>query len=138
SVPLLLALTAGKIVATTVSLGGGFVGGMFAPSLFVGAAFGAAFGRVVNDVFPAALSASPAAYAIVGMAAAMTGVIRAPITSVLLLFELTGDYNLILPIMLATVVCLVVVERLAPQGIYHLGLARKGVSLVYGRDTDLM
>jgi CIC family chloride channel protein len=68
----------------------------------------------------------------------MTGVIRAPITAIILLFELTNDYNLILPIMLTTAVCLIVVERLAPDGIYHLGLARKGVRLVRGRDIDLM
>jgi CIC family chloride channel protein len=136
---LLLALTFGKMLATTISLGGGFVGGMFAPSLFVGAAFGGAFGLIVNQLFPTAgLTANPAAYAMVGMAAAMTGVIRAPITAVLLLFELTGDYTLILPIMLVAAVCLLVVDRLAPDGIYQFGLARKGVRLAQGRDIDLL
>lgn len=138
ALPALAALAFGKMLATTVSLGGGFVGGMFAPSLFVGAAFGSLFGHVVTALFPTPLAANPAAYAMAGMAAAMTGVIRAPITAVLLLFELTGDYNLILPIMLVTSVCLLLVERLAPDGIYHLGLARKGIRLAYGRDTDLM
>jgi CIC family chloride channel protein len=135
---LLLALVVGKMLGTTISLGGGFVGGMFAPSLFVGAAFGFAFGQIANALFPGMFSANPAAYAMAGMAAAMTGVIRAPITANLLLFELTRDYNLILPIMLATAVCLIVVERLAPDGIYHLGLKRKGIQLASGRDIDLM
>src|SRR5262245_50024823 len=109
---------------------------MFAPSLFVGAALGAAFGRVASSVIGG--NANPAAFAMAGMAAMMTGVIRAPITAVLLLFELTNDYNLILPIMLVTVVSLLVVERLAPDGIYQLGLARKGIRLSRGRDIDLM
>ncbi|MCC7447470.1 MAG: chloride channel protein [Anaerolineae bacterium] len=139
TIGLLLALTIGKMLATTISLGGGFVGGMFAPSLFVGAAFGGAFGLIVNQLFPTAgLTANPAAYAMVGMAAAMTGVIRAPITAVLLLFELTGDYTLILPIMLVAAVSLLVVDRLAPDGIYQFGLARKGVRLAQGRDIDLL
>jgi CIC family chloride channel protein len=138
AVPVLAALVLAKMIATTISLGGGFVGGMFAPSLFVGAAFGSLFGHIANSIFPATVSANPAAYAMAGMAAAMAGVIRAPITAVLLLFELTGDYNLILPIMLVTSVCLLVVERIAPEGIYHLGLLRKGMRLSYGRDTDLM
>jgi chloride channel protein, CIC family len=138
AVPLLLALVVGKMLATTISLGGGFVGGMFAPSLFVGAAFGSAFGHIVNVIFPGGLSANPAAYAMAGMAAAMTGVIRAPITAILLLFELTGDYNLILPIMLVTTVCLLLVGKLAPDGIYQHGLARKGIRLSSGRDIDLM
>jgi chloride channel protein, CIC family len=138
SIILLLVLVIAKMLATTISLSGGFVGGMFAPSLFVGAAFGYAFGLIANVMFPGMFTANPAAYAMVGMAAAMTGVIRAPITANLLLFELTHDYNLILPIMLATAVCLIVVERLAPDGIYHLGLKRKGIRLVYGRDIDLM
>ena len=138
ALPVLAALVVAKLAATTISLGGGFVGGMFAPSLFVGAAFGSLFGHIVNGLLPEALAADPAAYAMAGMAAAMTGVIRAPITAVLLLFELTGDYNLILPIMLVTSVSLLVVERLSADGIYHLGLARKGIRLSYGRDTDLM
>ena len=138
ALPVLAAMVVAKMLATTISLGGGFVGGMFAPSLFVGAAFGSLFGHIANNIFPGTLSANPAAYAMAGMAAAMTGVIRAPITAVLLLFELTGDYKLILPIMLVTSVCLLVVERIAPDGIYQLGLARKGMRLSYGRDTDLM
>ncbi|HLY28747.1 MAG TPA: chloride channel protein, partial [Aggregatilineales bacterium] len=138
TIGLLLALVVAKLLATTISLGGGFVGGMFAPSLFVGAALGGAFGRIFLIVFGSTLNADPAAFAMAGMAAVMTGVIRTPITAVLLLFELTNDYKLILPIMLVTAVCLFVVERLAPDGIYHHALARKGVRLPRGRDIDLM
>lgn len=134
----MIALAIGKMLATTISLGGGFVGGMFAPALFVGAALGRAYGRLLFTLSNGTMSATPAAFAIAGMAAVMTGVIRAPITAVILLFELTDDYNLILPIMLTTVVCLFLVERLAPDGIYQLGLARKGFRVSRGRDIDVM
>jgi CIC family chloride channel protein len=135
---LLLIMTGAKILATSISLGGGFMGGMFAPSLFVGAAFGSAFGQIVGRLLPAALIADPAAYAMAGMAALIAGVIRAPITAVLLLFELTADYRLILPLMLTTVVSLFLVERLAPQSIYQEALARKGIRLSAGREVLLM
>jgi CIC family chloride channel protein len=135
---LLLGLAFVKLIASTISLGGGFVGGMFAPSLFVGAALGGAYGRIIHLFISGNTSADPAAFAMAGMAAMMTGVIRAPITAVLLLFELTNDYTLILPIMLVVAVCLIVVERFAPDGIYQHGLARKGVRLARGRDIDLM
>ncbi len=138
AVGMLLLLAAAKIIATVISLGGGFVGGVFAPSLFVGATVGHAFGQVMERLLPGTFGANPAAYAMAGMAAMMTGVIRAPITAVLLMFELTNDYRLILPLMLATVVCLLLVERLAPDGIYQLGLARKGVRLQGGREIYLM
>jgi CIC family chloride channel protein len=138
SIGYLIALAIGKMLATVIGLGGGFVGGMFAPALFVGAALGRAYGSIVVAVLNGTTSATPAAFAIAGMAAAMTGVIRTPITAIILLFELTDDYNLILPIMLTTVVCLFLVERLAPDGIYQLGLARKGFRMSRGHDIDVM
>jgi len=136
TVGLLLALIAAKMFATSISLGGGFIGGVFAPALFAGAVFGRAFGQIAVQIFPG--TADPAAFAMAGMAAVMTGVIRSPITAVLLLFELTNDYNLILPIMLVVAVCLFVVERFAPDGLYHHGLAKHGIRLARGRDIDLM
>jgi CIC family chloride channel protein len=134
----LLALGAAKLVMTAVSLAGGFVGGIFAPSLFVGTMFGAAFGRLATVLLPASAIGDPEAFAIVGMAAVMAGVVRAPITAILLVFELTNDYLLILPIMLTTVVCVSVAERIEPLGIYMLGLSRKGIRLQDGRDFDVM
>ncbi|MHB8630011.1 MAG: chloride channel protein [Aggregatilineales bacterium] len=138
SIGFLIALAIGKMLATVISVGGGFVGGMFAPALFVGAALGRAYGGLLVALSNGTTSATPAAFAIAGMAAAMTGVIRTPITAIILLFELTDDYNLILPIMLTTVVCLFLVERLAPDGIYQLGLARKGFRVSRGHDVDVM
>jgi len=135
---LLLVLGAAKLLATTVSMGGGFVGGVFAPSLFVGTMLGGAFGRAVSLIGQTGATGDPQSYAIAGMAAMMAGVVRAPITAVLLVFELTNDYRLILPIMLTSVICVYVAERIEPLGIYSLGLMRKGVRLPQGRDVDVM
>lgn len=137
-IPLLLALAAVKFIMTTVSLAGGFVGGIFAPSLFVGAMLGSAYGHVMTGLFSVDAVGDPQAYTIAGMAAAMAGVVRSPITAIMLVFELTNDYRLILPIMLSTVICVAVAERLEPYGIYTLGLLRKGVRLIQGREVDLM
>jgi CIC family chloride channel protein len=138
SVLLLIVLGFAKLFASSISLAGGFVGGMFAPSLFVGLTLGSAFGRILNMIAPTAVLGDAQSYAIAGMAAVMAGVIRAPITAILLVFELTNDYRLILPIMAATVGCTFVAERIAPQGVYQLGLLRKGVKLSRGRDVDVL
>ena len=135
---LLLVLGAAKLLMTTVSMGGGFVGGVFAPSLFVGTMLGGAFGRAVSYIGQTGATGDPQSYTIAGMAAMMAGVVRAPITAVLLVFELTNDYRLILPIMLTSVICVYVAERIEPSGIYVLGLLRKGVKLPQGRDIDVM
>ncbi len=134
----LLLLGLAKLLATSVSLGGGFVGGMFAPSLLVGAAFGSAFGQMVHLLLPSFPMGDPAAYAMAGMAAVVAGVIRAPITAVLLLFELTDDYRLIVPLLIVTGCCLLLITRLAPNGIYQEALARKGIRLSAGREINLM
>lgn len=136
---MLLALGVAKIVMTSVSMAGGFVGGIFAPSLFVGTMFGAAYGIVADTLLGnQAGITDPPAYAIAGMAATMAGVVRAPITAIMMVFELTNDYRMILPIMLATMVCVALAERYEPSGIYTLGLLRKGVRLAQGREIDLM
>jgi CIC family chloride channel protein len=99
---------------------------------------GGAFGRVVDVIFPVGTVSDSRAYAIAGMAAVMSGVVRAPITAIMLVFEVTNDYRLILPIMLASVVCVFVAELWQPESIYAFGLARAGVRLQQGRDIDVM
>lgn len=136
TLPLLLALGAAKLVMTTVSIGGGFVGGMFAPSLFVGTMLGAAYGQIVTAFLPAS-TGDAQSYAIAGMAAMLAGVVRSPITAILLVFELTNDYRLILPIMLATIACVFVAERFSP-GVFHVSLARHGIRLPQGKEVDLL
>src|SRR5690606_34257745 len=135
---LLLAIGVAKMFMTGFSLAGGFVGGVFAPTLFVGLMFGSAFGRLLAIFRVNGAISDPQAFAIVGMAAMMAGVVRSPITAIMLVFELTNDYRLILPIMLAAVACIYLTNRFAPLGIYALGLARQGIHLQEGRDIDLM
>ncbi|CAI5496562.1 unnamed protein product [Closterium sp. Naga37s-1] len=109
-VDFLLQLVALKVLATAICRGSGLVGGFYAPSLFIGAALGQAYGRLASDVLVAVdpeynlqwiQVAAPQAYAMVGMAATLAGVCLVPLTSVLLLFELTRDYRIILPLMAA-------------------------------------
>ena len=133
----LLVLMVAKLVLTSVSIGGGFVGGVFAPSLFIGSALGGAFGELIGGLFPALHIQAPA-YAMVGMAAVLAGAVHAPLTAILLPFEMTNDYRVILPLMFAVVVSLVVSQRLSRDSIYTLGLARKGIRLQHGRDVEVL
>ena len=103
SVPLLVALLVIKLVMTAISLGSGLVGGIFAPAMFLGATLGTMYGQFLSMIIPAGMIdiAAPPAYAMVGMAAVLAGSARAPLTSILLLFELTRDYRIVLPLMAA-------------------------------------
>jgi len=134
---LLLGLMGIKILATSLTIGSGGSGGVFAPSLFIGVMFGNAFGQIVNGIFPQ-ISAPPGAYALVGMAAVFAGAARAPITAVIILFEMTDDYRIILPLMLATVISTILAEHLSKESIYTMKLARRGVHLERGNDIDVM
>ncbi len=137
AVMLLLLLVVLKILATALSLGAGFVGGVFAPSLFLGAALGGAYGQVVAALMPG-LAIEPSAYALVGMGAVLAGAVRAPITAILLLFELTNDYRILLPMMFAVAVSVFVSENLQRESVYTLSLVRKGIRLRRGRDVDVL
>ncbi len=137
AVGVLLALLIAKLMLTPISIGGGFVGGVFAPSLFLGATLGAAYGQMCVALFPS-LAIAPPAFAMVGMAAVLAGAVHAPLTAILLLFEMTRDYRIILPLMFAVVISLLVSQRLQRESVYTLGLARKGIRLQRGRDIDVM
>jgi chloride channel protein, CIC family len=134
---LMLALVIGKIILTPVSMGGGFFGGVFAPALFIGAALGGGFGIVASSLFPG-LNVSPSAFALVGMAAVLAGSVHAPLTAVILLFEMTSDYRIILPLMFAVAVSLLISQRIQNDSVYVLGLARHGIRLDRGRDVEVM
>ncbi len=134
---LLAALIALKIIATSFTLGSGNSGGIFAPSLFMGAVAGGLYGHVVHSMFPE-VTASSGAYALVGMAAVVAGTTHAPITALLIIFEMTGDYRIILPLMLVVVSSSLVASRINKESIYTLKLARRGVKLRRGRDTTIM
>jgi len=124
----LLVLLAGKIVATSLTIGIGGSGGVFAPSLFMGAMLGSAFGAAVHDLFPGT-AGSVGAYGLIGMGAVFAGAARAPITAVIILFELTGEYTIILPLMTAIVLATIASRALSGDTIYSLKLRRRGIDL---------
>lgn len=134
---LLLLLLGLKILLTALSLGAGFVGGVFAPSLFLGAALGGAYGVVIARLFPS-LTIVPSAFALVGMAAVLAGAVRAPVTAIMLLFEMTNDYRIILPLMFAVIVSLLIAQALNEYSVYTLSLYRKGIRLERGRMVDVL
>jgi CIC family chloride channel protein len=122
----LLLLCLFKIVATACSIGSGGSGGVFAPSLFVGAMLGGAYGYFVVRVIP---EASAGAYAVVAMAAVFAGAARAPLTMIFMTMELTRDYQMVLPIIAAVAVSYLVSEALMEENIYTLKLLHRGVNL---------
>jgi CIC family chloride channel protein len=124
----LLILLLGKILATSLTIGIGGSGGVFAPSLFIGAMLGAAFGTLTHHVLPH-LSGPPGAYALVGMGAVFAGAARTPITAVVILFELTGEYTIILPLMVAIALAAGLSRLISPDTIYTRKLARRGIAL---------
>lgn len=132
---MLLVLVVFKAVATCFTLGSGGSGGVFAPSLFLGASAGAAFGVILETIGILPEAASPASYALVGMAAVVAGTTHAPLTAILILFELTRDIYVLLPIMLAAVVSTVLAQLLCKDSIYSLKLRRRG--LLIGTMADM-
>ncbi len=121
-----LALAIAKPLATSLTLGSGGSGGVFAPSLFTGAFVGDAFGRVVHELFPT-WTATGAAYGLVGMAALFAAAAEAPMTAILIVFEMSSDYRIILPLMVCVVIATVVGRRLLGSTVYEMKLIRRGV-----------
>lgn len=128
AVGFLLLLLVGKMLATSLTIGIGGSGGVFAPSLFIGAMLGSAYGMGVHHLLPGAAGAV-GAYALIGMGATFAGAARAPITAVVILFELTGEYSIILPLMLAIVLATATSRVLSRDTIYTLKLRRRGIDL---------
>ncbi len=126
-----------KIMATSLTLGSGGSGGVFAPSLFIGAMLGGAFGTIAHHLFPSSIATS-GAYALVGMAAVFAGTARAPITSIIMLFEMTMSYTLILPLMIAVVISTVVTRSLSRETIYTAKLMRRGIDIRRLEETSPM
>lgn len=134
---LLLGLAAVKLVATALTRGSGGAGGLFTPSLAFGALVGGAYGFWAHSQFPEI--ASPyGAYAAVGMAAVMAGTSHAPISAILILFEFTGNYDLILPVMLASILSSTIARRLRPLSIYTEGLKKRGVELPWRMEEAVL
>ncbi|MBU8932526.1 MAG: chloride channel protein [candidate division Zixibacteria bacterium] len=134
---LLVVLIFMKLMATCLTLGSGNSGGIFAPSLFMGAVVGGAFGVLVHSQFPD-ITASPGAYALVGMAGMVAATTHAPITALLIIFEMTSDYRIILPLMVTVVFSALVARRLYPYSIYTVKLIRRGIDIRGGRDINVL
>lgn len=133
----LLVVLGFKLVMTPLTIGCGLSGGVFAPSLVVGSLTGALFGVVVNALFPG-MTGPVGAYALVGMAAVVAGATHAPIMAILMLFELSGDYQIILPLMISCVVASLLTSRLKKDSIYTQKLSRRGVDLTKGLEATIM
>ena len=120
----LLFLIVAKMLATALTLGSGGSGGIFSPSLFVGALLGSAYGEIVNQLFPDS-TAPPGAYAVVGMAAVFAAAAQAPMSSIFIVFEMTNDFGLIMPLMAACAAATVAYTAIKKDSIYEVKLRRK-------------
>jgi CIC family chloride channel protein len=125
---LMLLLLVLKLITVTTSYASGNAGGIFGPALFLGAMVGGSVGTVAHRFFPA-YTATPGAYALVGMGAVFAGVVRAPMTSVLMIFEMTQDYAVIVPLMIANLVSLFVASRLQHEPIYEALAVQDGIHM---------
>ncbi len=134
---LALALVFLKILSTSLTLGSGGLGGIFAPSLFMGAMVGVTFGAGVHWLFPG-ITATPETYAVVGMGAVAAAVMQAPLTIILMLFELTNDYTLILPIMVACILSAFAYRAIAKHSIYVQYLLNEGINIKHGREVSIL
>ena len=123
-----LLLAALKIVATATCYASGNAGGIFGPSLFIGAMIGAATGGVAQKLFPG-ITGGPGAYALVGMGTAFAGIIRTPFTSVIMIFELTRDYTIIVPLMISNTIAYFISQKLQHETIYDALAQQDGVHL---------
>jgi CIC family chloride channel protein len=133
----MLLLVLFKIVAVSITIGSGGSGGVFAPSLFIGAMLGGAVGTVVYTIWPTS-AAGAGAYALVGMGAVVAAATHAPITAILIIFEMTGDYKIILPLMISCIIATLLATRMQRASIYTLKLLRRGVDIFRGRAVNVL
>jgi len=134
---LLCALFFVKLVATCITLGSGGSGGIFGPSLVMGSVLGAGFGNLMQQTFPGSVGPT-ATYAVVGMAALVAGATHAPLSAMLIIFEMTQDYTLMLPLMCACILATLTARGLYRDSIYTLKLTRRGIKLRGGRDAAVL
>lgn len=133
----LIALAFAKIFATVITLGFGGSGGVFTPTLFVGAALGGGLGVLGSQLLPGGI-VHPHAWALVGMAGMVAGATRAPLTAIFMVFEMTDDYSYVVPLMIVAVIAFVTAKRYAAHGLYDGWLAAQGEHLAHGVDQAIM
>ncbi len=134
SIGFLLVLVAGKMIATSITLGSGGSGGILMPSLFIGAMMGSLFGIVAKGVFPNI--APTGAYALVGMGLVFSSVASAPFTAIVMMFEITQDYRIVLPLMFSVTVTMIMCRQMGEMGLYARVLLKRGVNLAGGDVHD--
>ncbi len=134
---LILVLIVAKIAATAVCLGFGFAGGVFSPSLYIGALVGGAFGTIAGGIFPDLYSGTTA-YALIGTGAVAGAVLGAPLSTILIIFELTGDYTTTVAVMIATVVASVITHQFFGRSFFHVQLKQRGLDLAAAEHRDLL
>ncbi len=137
SLSILAALIFLKIFATAITLGSGGAGGVFAPALFIGAMIGGTFGHIANLLFPT-MTATPGAYATVGIGAFLAASTHAPMTAIFLIFEMTGSYMIIVPIMLTSIIATMVAKKLYKDSIETVDFTREGIDVHEGREAAIM
>ncbi len=133
---MILCLMMFKVLATSFTLGAGGIGGIFAPALFVGASLGYLYSMIINDFGFASLSSSN--YTLVGMTGLMAGVLHAPLTAVFMIAEITGGYELFLPLMLVSAISFLISRHFMPHSIYTTQLAKKGDLLTHDKDKAVL
>jgi CIC family chloride channel protein len=134
---IMVALIFLKIIATSLTLGSGGSGGVFAPALFIGAMVGGSFGWVVHTLLPS-YTATPGAYATVGVGAFLASATHAPLTAIFLLFEMTGNYKIIIPIMFASIVGTLTAKHMYHDSLDTVELTRKGINIHDGREATVL
>lgn len=133
----LIGLAFAKLAATAFALSAARAGGVFTPALFIGATLGGGLARAAQVVFPA-WAVQPEAFALAGMAGLVAGATHAPLTAIMMVFEMSGDYALILPIMVCTATGYLTARRMFPTSIYSEWLRRKGERIGHGRDVEVL
>ncbi len=133
----MLALVFLKSIATAITLGSGGAGGIFAPALFIGAVCGGAYGGIVHYLLPE-YTASAGAYATIGIGAFLAASTHAPMTAIFLLFEMTGNYLIIIPVMLVSILSTVVATKFYPDSIDTVDFSREGIDIHEGREVAIM
>lgn len=135
---ILLALLFVKPIATALTIGSGGNGGTFAPSLFTGAMLGGIFGQLINLIFPE-MQVNPGAYALVGMGAVVAGTTQASLTALIMVFEMSDNYKIILPLMLTIIIARTLSKSILKGDLYSLNFSRRGKEIdIYGRKTSIL
>ena len=134
---LALALVFIKVFATSLSLGSGGSGGIFAPSLFLGAMLGSFYGSLLSQIFPD-LNISPGAYALVAMGGVVAAATHGPTAAILIIFEMSGDYKIMLPLMITCIIATVLAIKLKEESIYTLKLKLRGINIYGGRELNVL